>query len=112
MGSPDPNGASWPDRCPIFATTQWSVVLQAGGQSAEASAALEKLCRAYWFPLFAFIRRKGHSEEDAKDLTQQFFVRLLERNDFQTVDARKGKFRTFLLTAATHFLSNERDRAQ
>ena len=97
---------------PVFATTHWSVVLQTGdGQSPESMAALEKLCRTYWYPLFAFIRRKGHSEEDAKDLTQQFFARLLERRDFRTVDARKGKFRTFLLAALTHFLSNERDRA-
>src|SRR5690348_978617 len=97
----------------VFATTHWSVVLKAGEEhSREGQAALEKLCRTYWFPLFAFSRRKGHTEEDAKDLTQQFFARLLERKDFQTVDARKGKFRTFLLTAFTHFLSNERDRSQ
>ena len=96
---------------PVFATTHWSVVLQTGdGQSPQSMAALEKLCRTYWYPLFAFIRRKGHSEEDAKDLTQQFFARLLERREFRTVDARKGKFRTFLLAALTHFLSNERDR--
>ena len=98
---------------PVFATTHWSVVLQTGdGQSPECLAALEKLCRTYWFPLFAFIRRNGYAEEDAKDLTQQFFARLLARRDFQTVDARKGKFRTFLLAALTHFLANERDRAQ
>jgi RNA polymerase sigma-70 factor (ECF subfamily) len=98
---------------PVFATTHWSVVLQAGGEpSSIAVAALEKLCRAYWFPLYAFVRRKGLAEEDAKDLTQQFFTRLLERNDFRAVDARRGKFRTFLLTALTHFLANERDRAQ
>jgi DNA-directed RNA polymerase specialized sigma24 family protein len=97
----------------IFATTHWSVVLQAGGeQPALVSAALEQLCRTYWFPLYAFLRRKGLPDEDAKDLTQQFFTRLLERNDFRSMDARKGKFRTFLLTALTHFLSNERDRAQ
>lgn len=87
--------------------------MQAGASpSAQGSAALEKLCRTYWFPLFAFIRRKGHSEADAKDLTQQFFTRLLERKDFQTVAARKGKFRTFLLASLTHFLANERDRVQ
>lgn len=98
---------------PVFATTHWSVVLQAGGEpSSTAVAALEKLCRTYWFPLYAFVRRKGLAEEDAKDLTQQFFTLLLERNDFRAVDARRGKFRTFLLTAFTHFLANERDRAQ
>src|SRR5262245_44025139 len=95
---------------PIFATTHWSVVLKAGGEdSSEVTAALEKLCRTYWFPLFAFIRRKGYKEEDAKDLTQAFFALLLERKDFQRVNPAKGKFRTFLLTSLTHFLSNERD---
>jgi len=98
---------------PAFATTHWSVVVQAGGEpSSAAVVALEKLCRTYWFPLYAFLRRKGLAEEDAKDLTQQFFTRLLERNDFRAVDARRGKFRTFLLTALTHFLANERDRAR
>jgi DNA-directed RNA polymerase specialized sigma24 family protein len=105
------NGESFFVGRPVFATTHWSVVLQTGdSESPQSMVALEKLCRAYWFPLYAFIRRKGHSEEDAKDLTQQFFARLLERRDFRTVDARKGKFRTFLLAALTHFLSNERDR--
>lgn len=98
---------------PVFATTHWSVVLQAGGEpSSHAMAALEKLCHTYWFPLYAFVRRKGLPEEDAKDVTQQFFTNLLERSDFRAVDARRGKFRTFLLTALTHFLANERDRAQ
>jgi RNA polymerase sigma-70 factor (ECF subfamily) len=97
---------------PVFATTQWSVVLKAGGEpSSSAAAALEKLCRTYWFPLYAFVRREGLGEEDAKDLTQQFFTRLMERNDLRAMDARRGKFRTFLLTALTHFLANERDRA-
>ncbi len=79
--------------------------------SAESVHALEKLCHTYWFPLFAYLRRKGFTEADGKDLTQQFFARLLERKDFQTVDARKGRFRTFLLAALGHFLSNERDFA-
>ena len=95
-----------------FSTTRWSVVLLAGQEtSSESAAALEKLCRAYWLPLFSFARRKGWSEADAKDLTQQFFARLLARNDFAGVDPRKGKFRTFLLAAFTHFLANEHDRA-
>jgi len=80
-------------------------------QSSQCAAALEKLCRAYWQPIYAFARRKGSSEEDAKDLTQQFFSRLLERNDFAGLDPKKGKFRTFLLAAFTHFLANEHDRA-
>ncbi|HEX4350431.1 MAG TPA: sigma-70 family RNA polymerase sigma factor [Verrucomicrobiae bacterium] len=95
-----------------FSTTRWSVVLLAGQTiSPDSAAALEKLCRAYWHPIFLFARRKGSNEEDAKDLTQQFFARLLERNDFSGLDPSKGKFRTFLLTAFTHFLANEYDRA-
>jgi len=113
MANTEANGEPIRGGSPVFATTHWSVVLKAGGEpSSTAVAALEKLCRTYWFPLYAFIRRKGLGEEDAKDLTQQFFTRLLERNDFRAVDARRGKFRTFLLTALTNFLSNERDRAQ
>ncbi len=113
MSDSDQGDAMFAARNPVFATTHWSVVLQAGeSHSPQGSAALEKLCRTYWYPLYAFVRRKGRTEEDAKDLTQQFFARLLERKDFQTVDARKGKFRTFLLTSLTHFLSNERDHAQ
>jgi DNA-directed RNA polymerase specialized sigma24 family protein len=97
----------------VFATTHWSVVLQAGdAASSQNLGALEKLCRTYWFPLYAFLRRKGHAEADAKDLTQAFFELLLERKDFQTVNRSKGRFRTFLLAALTHFLANERDRAQ
>jgi RNA polymerase sigma-70 factor (ECF subfamily) len=94
-----------------FATTHWSVVLSAGqNASAQQVEALEKLCQAYWQPIFVFARHKGWSEADAKDLTQQFFARLLARNDFAGVNPVKGKFRTFLLTAFTHFLSNEYDR--
>jgi RNA polymerase sigma factor (sigma-70 family) len=95
-----------------FLTTHWSVVLRAGETvSSERTAALETLCRAYWLPICAFARRKGWSEEDAKDLTQQFFVSLVGRNDFRGLDPQKGKFRTFLLAAFTHFLANEYDRA-
>lgn len=95
-----------------FQTTHWSVVLLAGQEtSSQCPAALEKLCRAYWHPIYAFARRKGSGEEDAKDLTQQFFSRLLERNDFAGLDPQRGKFRTFLLAAFTHFLANEYDRA-
>jgi DNA-directed RNA polymerase specialized sigma24 family protein len=95
-----------------FTTTRWSVVLLAGQEgSSESQAALEKLCRAYWHPVCAFARRRGWNEEDAKDLTQQFFASLLERKDFSGLDPRKGKFRTFLLSAFTNFLANEYDRA-
>jgi len=95
-----------------FSTTRWSVVLLAGGTvSPERSAALEKLCRAYWPPIYGFARRKGYGDADAQDLTQQFFAHLLARNDFSGLDPGKGKFRTFLLTAFTHFLANDYDRA-
>ena len=95
----------------LFNTTHWSVVLLAGqGQSPESAEALEKLCRIYWPPMYAFIRSRGHRQEDAQDLTQEFFRLLLERHDFDAVDPRKGKFRTFLLSALSHFLSNQRDR--
>jgi len=78
--------------------------------SPESAAALEKLCRAYWPPIYCFARRKGWNDADAQDLTQQFFAHLLARNDFGGVDPRKGKFRTFLLAAFSHFLANEYDR--
>jgi len=113
MPDPEERNALFGAVKPVFATTHWSVVLQAGeSQSSQGTAALEELCRTYWYPLYAFIRRKGRTEEDAKDLTQQFFAGLLERKDIQRIDARKGKFRTFLLTALTHFLANERDYQQ
>jgi len=95
-----------------FNTTHWSLVLLAGQQpSSQSTAALEQLCKSYWQPIFSFARRRGWSEEDAKDVTQQFFFNLLERKDFSGLDPLKGKFRTFLLTAFTHFLANEFDRA-
>jgi RNA polymerase sigma factor (sigma-70 family) len=91
-----------------FRTTHWSVIAQAGRtEGAEASAALSKLCRDYWRPLHTFARRRGHGEEEAKDLTQSFFARLLERGDVATVSAERGRFRTFLLKAMSNFLANE-----
>jgi RNA polymerase sigma-70 factor (ECF subfamily) len=97
-----------------FDTTHWSVVLRAGGEDAspQGAEALERLYRTYWPPLHAFIRRRGYSNEDAEDLTQKFFSRLLEKRDLTGIEPRKGKFRTFLLTALTHFLANERDYAR
>jgi RNA polymerase sigma factor (sigma-70 family) len=97
----------------VFATTHWSVVLAAGqSESPLAAAALERLCRNYWYPLYAYVRRRGRSSEDAQDLTQEFFFRLLDRRWLSQVDRQKGKFRTFLLVAVNHFLANEWDRAQ
>jgi RNA polymerase sigma-70 factor (ECF subfamily) len=96
----------------IFATTHWTVVLAAGqGDSPQATVALEELCRTYWYPLYAYVRRHGHSREDAEDLTQSFFARLLEKNYLEGVSSEKGKFRAFLLVALKRFLANEWDRA-
>jgi RNA polymerase sigma-70 factor (ECF subfamily) len=94
-----------------FTTTNWSVVLEAQGQSPVAQAALEKLCRTYWRPIYAFVRRQGTEPEEAKDLTQGFFALLLERRDFDTVRKEKGRLRSYLLTSLKHFLTNERNRA-
>ena len=95
----------------IFATTHWTVVLAAGrSRSPQAARALEELCRTYWFPLYAYVRRRSHTKEDAEDLTQAFFTRLLEKNSFADLDSEKGKFRAFLLASLKHFLANERDK--
>ena len=98
-------------REPAFATTRWTLVQTAGsGESVAADEALEVLCRAYWYPLYAFVRRQGFSSEDAEDLTQGFFAMILERRDLAKLDQSKGRFRSFLLTAMKHFLGNERAR--
>lgn len=98
---------------PVFATTHWSVVLTAGDAgSPQADLALADLCRTYWYPLYAFVRRKGHSAHDAQDLTQAFFARLLEKNYLAQADRERGRFRTYLLTAFSHFLSDEWDKAR
>src|SRR6188472_3115917 len=99
----------------VFATTHWSVVLAAtDAHTPQAFAALEKLCRAYWYPLYAHIRRRGYSEEEAQDLTQEFFKRLLERQFLSGLLREGGRFRSFLLTALHHFLAEhwQRSRAQ
>ena len=94
-----------------FATTHWSIVRSAGHQSTpDAAAALETLCQAYWFPLYAFVRQQGHREAEAQDLTQAFFVTLLERDDLRHLTPQKGRFRSFLLASLKHFLLNEWDR--
>jgi RNA polymerase sigma-70 factor (ECF subfamily) len=96
----------------LFATTHWSVVLAAGGDSSLAAhSALEQLCSTYWYPLYAYVRRQGHTVEDAQDLTQEFFARLLERKSVGQADRTRGRFRTFLLTSLKHFLINEWNKA-
>ncbi len=100
-------GAGW------FKTTHWSVVLDAGGgDPAQAGAALATLCQTYWYPLYTYVRRLGHGPEDAQDLTQEFFTRLLEKHWLAQVDASRGRFRSFLLAALKHFLANEWRRTQ
>ncbi len=98
-------------RRPVFVTTHWSVVLSAQDKvSPRTAEALESLCRVYWYPLYAFARRAGHSPADAEDLTQGFFARLLEKDYLKSAAREKGRFRTFLLVAFKRFLANEWDR--
>ncbi len=102
-----------PPSARVFTTTHWSVVLAAGDAAApQAEAALAELCRTYWYPLYAFVRRKGHSPHDAEDLTQEFFARLLEKKYLRLADRERGRFRSFLLKSLKHFLVNEWVRGQ
>jgi RNA polymerase sigma-70 factor (ECF subfamily) len=99
----------------LFATTHWSLVLAAGHEdSPKAAEALDRLCRTYWYPLYAYVRRKGYAAPDAQDLTQEFFARLLDKHALVHLEREGGKFRSFLLKALNHFLINEwkRHRAQ
>lgn len=91
-----------------FVTTHWSIVLAARDRcSPDSRIALSALCAAYWYPLYAFVRRWGHDADSAQDLTQAFFLQLLEKNSLQAVDQAKGKFRSFLLASVRHFLLNQ-----
>jgi RNA polymerase sigma factor (sigma-70 family) len=96
----------------VFATTRWTVVLSAGRKSsAQSDNALSELCQSYWYPLYACVRRQGHTKEDAEDLVQAFFARFLEKNYLEGISAEHGKFRAFLLACLKHFLANEWDKA-
>src|SRR5688572_14068586 len=96
-----------------FATTHWSVVVAAGGpQTQESAVALETLCRVYWYPLYAFVRRYGYAAEQAEDSVQAFFLHLLERDSLLSARQECGRFRSFLLGALKHFLANQYDRAR
>ena len=111
------NGAETPSseaaRRATFATTHWSAVIRAGrGDTTRARAALEKLCETYWYPLYAHVRRRGHSPEDAKDLTQAFFLRLLEQGSLANANPDLGRFRSFILGALDHFLISEWKKAR
>src|SRR5947208_2084841 len=100
-------------RTSAFPITHWSIVLAASADDfARATAALERLCRTYWYPIYAFIRRRGSQQHDAEDLTQAFFAFLLERDTLKKVNRTKGKFRTFLLAALANFLANEWDKSR
>jgi RNA polymerase sigma-70 factor (ECF subfamily) len=98
---------------PAFVTTHWSVVLNAGrADTTRARDALAKLCQTYWYPLYAYVRRRGYSLHDAQDMTQAFFLCLLERQSFANADPNRGRFRSFLLGAMNHFLANEWKKSQ
>ncbi len=104
-----PPGKVVPD--PAFVTTQWSMVLKAGqNNTTHARDTLAKLCQTYWYPLYAYARRRGQAPHDAQDLTQAFFARLLERNWVRDADEKRGRFRTFLLTAMSRFMADEWDK--
>jgi DNA-directed RNA polymerase specialized sigma24 family protein len=106
MNSTGSTAAEGPDA--RFLTTHWSVVLAAGrSDSTRAQNALARLCQTYWYPIYAYVRRRGHSPHDAQDLTQEFFAQLLERHSVASADPNRGRFRSFLLTAVDHFLVHE-----
>jgi RNA polymerase sigma factor (sigma-70 family) len=108
MEEATPESHSAPGGAGAFTTTRWSVVLAAGHEDASrASSALEHLCAAYWYPLYAYVRRQGHGPEDAQDLTQDFLARFIGKGYFRRADPARGRFRTFLLTSLKHFLVNE-----
>jgi RNA polymerase sigma factor (sigma-70 family) len=112
---PEPiaSGTHPPAGADAFVSTRWTVVLQAGHKSSpQSDRALGELCQTYWYPLYAYVRRQGHTKEDAEDLTQAFFARFLERNYLEGLSAERGKFRAFLLAALKHFLANEWDKAK
>jgi RNA polymerase sigma-70 factor (ECF subfamily) len=99
-----------PTSAPCFPTTHWSRVAVAGDPDApEAQAALEGLCRDYWYPLYAFVRRRGLGVDDAADVVQGFLADLIARRNLAAADANRGRFRSFLLAACAHYLANQRD---
>jgi RNA polymerase sigma-70 factor (ECF subfamily) len=99
------------NRNAYFCTTQWTVILKAGGSDPEARLALERVCETYWYPLYGYCRRKGNSPEDAQDLVQGFFQHLLAARSLAGLDAAKGKFRSFLLRSLNNYLANQWDHA-
>jgi RNA polymerase sigma factor (sigma-70 family) len=104
-------GGNAANRAIAFATTRWSMVVTAQEDSPAADQALEKLCSTYWWPLYGFVRRQGYTPEEAQDLTQGFFARLLERRDLEAVRQEKGRLRSYLLASLKHFMANAHRRA-
>ena len=108
-----PTTAPWLDGAAHFATTRWTVVLLAGRDGPERRLALEQFCRTYWYPVYAFIRRRGQSPDDARDLAQEFFARLVEKEWLDGIERRDdARFSTLLLTILKRFLVNEYERGQ
>ncbi len=111
MNSRDPHDSSSPSGSDRFATTRWSIVLHAADRSTpEGDQALQTLCGRYWYPLYAYVRRRGYSAADARDLTQDFFLSLLEKNGLQVADPERGRFRSFLLVSLKNLLAKDWDR--
>ena len=109
---PVSNQTSSSEASKLFPHTRWSLVLAATQRpSPESAVALEAICRAYWYPLYAYVRRCGQTHHDAQDLTQEFFCRLLEKRWLDSADREKGKLRTFLIVALKNFMSKEWRRA-
>jgi RNA polymerase sigma-70 factor (ECF subfamily) len=111
MRASEASNFATPDSAAAFTQTHWSVVQQAGNDTSPQSlVALDQLCHSYWFPLYAYVRRCGQTPEDAQDLTQEFFAKLLEKNWLRAASPERGRFRWFLLASFKHFLANEWDR--
>jgi RNA polymerase sigma factor (sigma-70 family) len=107
------SGTAGPRGPAAFAPTRWTMVLQAGrGADTAARDALERLCATYWFPLYAYVRRRGFAAHDAQDLTQGFFARILERRTLAHADPGRGRFRSFMLAALKHFIADEWEKAR
>lgn len=106
---PEPEPHPSPAPASVFSTTRWTTVLRAGGDDASARQALTDLCRAYWLPLYIYVRRRGRSHHDAEDLTQGFFADLLNRGAFRRADPARGAFRSFLLSSLSNYLHNAHD---
>jgi DNA-directed RNA polymerase specialized sigma24 family protein len=108
-----PDAGRGSPRNPVFATTHWSVVLAANDSETDvARDALAQLCESYWYPLYAFLRRRGNDPEEARDLTQGFFAHLLGKGDLRLADPARGRFRSFLLTACKNFVINREEAAR